>query len=129
MQHESNPGLHVENAGAVQTAILDLAWHVRQCAQGVDRVVMAKEQDWLSVGGTRKIDLQAIAEVMTAVELNSSARRFEFLSEDGSYTIDCLLVVARGFNLHQFANCVDDVVLFFCEKAQAFGPRGLRGNH
>jgi 3-hydroxyacyl-[acyl-carrier-protein] dehydratase len=131
VQHESDTGLHVENAGAVQAAVFDLAWHVRECAQGIDRVVMAEKEDWLSVGSraSGKIDLQAVAEVMAAVEFSSPAEGFEFLGEKGGDEVDGVLVIAGGFDLDEFANGVHDSVLTFREIAKAFGPCWPRGNH
>src|SRR5258708_7277029 len=108
MECERDAGLHVENAGPVQMSLLDFAGHAGQRSEGIDGVVMAKQQDRLAAvrvrAGTGEIDLQVIAEVIAVVKMNASAERLKFGCEKASYAVDCLLVVAGGFDFDELTN-------------------------
>jgi hypothetical protein len=58
-----------------------------------------------------EVDLQTVAEIGAAMEFGPPAERFESVSEERGDSVDRSLVVAWGFKLHQFADCLDDLVL------------------
>ena len=102
MEHERDTRLHVEDSRSAQVAILDSAGHAGQSAQGIDRIVVSEQQNWPAIGCfTRRrveVDLQTVAEVLTAMETGPSAQSFELGSEEGGYAVDRRLVVARRFD-------------------------------
>jgi hypothetical protein len=95
---------------------------------------MAEQQGWLASGGcsagrSGEIDLQAVAEVFAAVELNVSTERFELGRKEGGDVVDGCLVVAGRFDLDELANCADYFVLTLRKIAQALSPPGLWGRY
>jgi hypothetical protein len=84
-----------------------------------------EQQNWLAVQRTAEVNLQTIAEVIARMQLNSSAKRFKPAREELRNAIDCLLVVARGFNLDQFANGSNHAISMLFEVAQAVSAHVL----
>jgi len=91
---------------------------------------VSQQQNRLSRSFSRdfgtEVDLQAVAEIDAAMEFGPSAQRFKPSREERRDPVDRWLVVAGGFNFHQFADGLEHLVLTLFEVPQAVSPEICR---
>lgn len=127
VEHEGEAGLHIEDAGAVQTAVSNVAGHGCERAHRIDGIEVTEKKYRLERVAAGKIDLHAIGEIGGAMDARFSAERFEVAGEHGAHAVAGELVVAGGFDFDEFANGFDEGILARFEVMQVFRPEGVAG--
>ena len=116
------PDFMSRTPGPCSLAVGDVAGHVGQRAQRIDGVEVAEQENGLGLVAPGEIDLQAVGVVFGAMDTSASAYGFEAAGEEGAHAVGGGLVVAGRFDLDEFADGLDDLLLAGFKVAEAFGP-------
>ena len=124
-EHQGKPGLHIKDARAVEAGAFNAAGHCRKRSQWINRIEVADQQDRFDVGGANEIELEAVAEMFGAVEARTATDEGELFGDESGYTVSGRLVVARGLDLDEFADGLEESVLAGLEIVETvFGSAG-----
>jgi hypothetical protein len=127
VENERYARFHIENAGPGQFVVLDAAGHFAKCAERIDGVIVAEQQQRLP-GLASEVDLQMITSFFGSVEADFSAQARKFLRHDFGKTVDGGFVVTGRFDFDELTDHRDDRVLTVGEISKTALGFGARAN-
>jgi hypothetical protein len=110
VEHQRNARLHIEHAGASKFVVHNPAWHIRQRAQWVYGVVVAKQQNRLTAGFSGEINLKVIAEIVGAVNSGLAPHGSKPFGDGFRDSIYGRFIVTGRFDFDQLADGRDNPV-------------------